>query len=774
MGGKVSIEAALEGVDFGTEIDDFQVKYVGSVPVKAANGNDIVKNAVERLRSLKLKERPVMLKVTTVGIYVIDAATADIIKEVNIQHVSFVSQDSVDESLVSFFENVASLRLITCHTFRISKDPHLIPVAINEAFKALKGEKVEQKKGIRRKSTSKKDALRASTARKVTVEKGDLVQEYPGGLYGTVNVSKPKGDDVIDEAVERIMNLGHKLVRCKVQVHSKAFCLVDEKFGGDMQVYNIRDVSFAKMIAGDTPVLAYIIHDRRLDRMSCTAVALDDLAEGQPSVRRSIDQVQKAIIADLKKQKEAAAAKAIMDGQDPSKVAKKQEVVQTDTVIGVFESTYLGSVVVSEQKGNEVVDEAVELVLKQKTVPVGVFVHVGTEGLKVYESLTHEVVHAFVLKDISFTTVTGRKRNMFAYIQKDESLNLINCHIFTCAGERAFDIATAIGEAFKAFAEQQKKSGGNPFKPFGERETPPQQFYKTQVHRVDLLPIKAIGAGQFGQVFLAKQAVAAGEGDDGGDHCVRAVKMLRGGASAADKQEFMAEAEVMLDLQHENLVQMIGVAVQQRPWLMVLEFLKYGDLRNVLRGCRVRGIEMTYAEQLKVASQVARGMEHIASLRLVHMDLAARNVLVTTNNLVKVADFGLTRKLPEGQDYWQSQVVMKLPVKWCSIEALDDRVFSEGSDVWAFGVVLWEIANYGTTPYENLKTQEVQRKVRDGVRLPKPANCPDEYFAIAMSCWQPNRHDRPKFAHIASELGAYLRTQSHETVRDLGVLLKSA
>lgn len=84
-------------------------------------------------------------------------------------------------------------------------------------------------------------------------------------------------------------------------------------------------------------------------------------------------------------------------------------------------------------------------------------------------------------------------------------------------------------------------------------------------------------------------------------------------------------------------------------------------------------------------------MAYIAEQRMVHMDLAARNVLVAENNLVKVADFGLTRTLPDDQDYWQSQSVMKLPVKWCAVESLDDRMFSEGSDVWAFGVVLWEI-----------------------------------------------------------------------------------
>eukprot|EP00730_Choanoeca_flexa_P016279 TRINITY_DN7660_c0_g1_i3.p1 TRINITY_DN7660_c0_g1~~TRINITY_DN7660_c0_g1_i3.p1 ORF type:complete len:781 (+),score=272.61 TRINITY_DN7660_c0_g1_i3:134-2476(+) len=779
MGNSQSVDSALEGVDFGTEIDSFKVNYVGSVPVKAPTGNDICRNAVDRLRSLKMKEKTIHLKVTTLGLYLIDAKTCDVVKEVNISEVSFVAQDAYDESLISFFENDKHMRLITCHTVRMNRGGHAIPVAINEAFKALKGEEpvAANGKNSKRRKSSKKDALAQSTARTVELDKGEQLQSYPCGLLGTVNVSSPKGDDTVLEAAERIRKLASKPVKCMLTIYEKAVTLSSPK-DGELQMCHVREISWAKNLEDEDPAwFCYIIHDRRLDRISCTAI-IPEIADGQPSIRRTVDGAQKTLIAAHKAKEQEKAMQAILDGKTGDDVDKEKQVrvaeVSSGAIIGVFEATYLGNVIVDQLKGVEVVEAAAKKVVKLKAVPQGVFVHVGTEGIKIFEALTHEVLGAYVLKDVSFTTVVGKTKNQFAFIQKDDSLNLINCHVFSCAGERAFDIATAIGEAFKAFAEEQKRTGGNPFKPYGDREAPPGDLFKRQIHRVDLLPRKAIGAGQFGQVYLAEQVVKDGEGEDGGNRIKRAVKMLRGGATPEDKEEFTQEAQVMLDMDHDNLVQMIGVAMQQRPWLMVLEFLQYGDLRNVLKGCKAKDITLRYDEQLSFAVQIAKGMEHLANLRMVHMDLAARNCLVAQNNLVKVADFGLTRKLPEGQDYWQSSQVLKLPVKWCSIEALDDRLFSEKSDVWAFGIVMWEITSYGAMPYQDLKTQEVQRKVREGARLEPVPGTNEDYFAIAKSCWRVDRDARPKFSSISGELSTYLRTFSTGAVRDIGAALKNA
>eukprot|EP00047_Mylnosiga_fluctuans_P005670 m.241933 g.241933 ORF g.241933 m.241933 type:complete len:774 (-) comp13936_c0_seq1:86-2407(-) len=766
MGGKQSKEAAI---DFGQVIGTFACKYIGSVPVKASTGNDVCQNAVQRILALKGKEKAILLKVTSKGIYLIDAATNDIIKDVPIADVSFVGTSSEDSKLISFFEKDTKARLITCNTFRVLKEAFKIPLAVEEAFQRMREEKAEADgvKVSRRSSSnmSKKEALAASSATKNSrVDKGALLQKYDCKFLGTVNVSLPKGDDVAAEALGRVVKLD-AIEKCELEVYENVAEIANRAAGDILYSCLVRDVSFAKT-SDDKLTFSFIVNDRRLERIQFSALTLYTLEEDKPSIRRCLDQAIKALAekarAEQERVQEEEMKRQLLEGGDLNKfVAQKSDEQETGKIIGTFEATYMGPVVVKETKGGDVVNEGAARLLKEKKKTAGdnIFLQVSTEGVKCVESLTHEILLAYVLKDISFSTVAGRSKELFAFIQKDDTLGINNCHVFHCAGERAFDIATAFGEAFKAFAEEVKKTGGNPFAPIGERVPPPDHLVSRQVHRVDLRPIKAIGAGQFGQVYLAEQVLADSS-------TRRAVKMLRGGASEADRNEFLREAQVMFDLQHPQLVNIIGVVIQQKPWLMVLEYLQYGDLRSVLKAALSKNISLTYWEQLNYAKGVSSGMEFIASQRLVHMDLACRNCLVGEGNVVKIADFGITRPLDEGKDYHRSPVVLKLPVKWCSIEALDDRLFSEASDVWAFGVVLWEIFSYGRMPYEQFKTQEIQRRVRDGLRLEQPPGCDDDLYDLMHSCWEVDRQKRPAFRALTITLG---NAQSAETPSDRDV-----
>ena len=225
--------------------------------------------------------------------------------------------------------------------------------------------------------------------------------------------------------------------------------------------------------------------------------------------------------------------------------------------------------------------------------------------------------------------------------------------------------------------------------------------------------------------------------------------MLRGGATDSDRLEFLRESETMLDIgSHLNIVSMIGVVVSQRPWLVVLEFCIYGDLLAVLTNCRRKKIDLTLQEKLFFAEQIVSGMKYVASKKYVHMDLAARNCLISENNLIKVADFGLTHKFNDGLPHYKQNGVMKLSIRWLDLNAYDCKVFSEKSDVWSFGVTMWEIFSAGEQPYKNIQLVDVLKVVRKGYRLTQPESAPGAVYELMLRCWESNYKKRPSFSVI--------------------------
>eukprot|EP00056_Hartaetosiga_gracilis_P012265 m.195286 g.195286 ORF g.195286 m.195286 type:complete len:270 (-) comp13663_c0_seq29:1321-2130(-) len=231
--------------------------------------------------------------------------------------------------------------------------------------------------------------------------------------------------------------------------------------------------------------------------------------------------------------------------------------------------------------------------------------------------------------------------------------------------------------------EMEKEGIDNPFQAVSLSDADISDLFPPHliINRKDINAIKILGAGQFGTVWLALHRIRTGESVA---HKHRAVKLLRPGASELDQEDFIAEALTMSKLDHPNLVSLIGVCVSSVPWLVVLEFLRYGDLKTVLVASKEKGIKLGYAEQLFFAFQIASGMAYLASKRYVHMDLAARNCLLHTDNIVKVGDFGLTKQFDEGENFYKLKpnITAKLPAKWMAPESLERLVFSEATDVW--------------------------------------------------------------------------------------------
>lgn len=377
-------------------------------------------------------------------------------------------------------------------------------------------------------------------------------------------------------------------------------------------------------------------------------------------------------------------------------------------------------------------------------------------GVRTVNPTTNRVLRSTVISSVSFTTKVNDKKalrplksmigatagvgedTLFAYIWQDEKLHRSTCELYSC-GPKADDVCRTINKAFKVALEVKEFRKDNPFLAYSQkREGVAGELFAKQIHRADMRPIKVVGMGQFGEVYLGMQTVRVRDPNVKGGKQIeipRAVKIMRGNADSAARAEFLHEAEMMMELNHVNLVGMVGVAVQQKPWLTVIEYIKFGDLLAFSAVCAEKSFSVTYLETLTVAIQIAAGMEYIAAKGMIHMDLAARNVLLGVQTVAKIADFGLTRKVPEGKKYYRLMVTMKLPIKWMAYESMTEKIFSQGSDVWSYGVALWEFMAGGAIPYGELKNVDVLDSVKKGLRLEKPAACPTELHELLLTCW---------------------------------------
>nr|XP_031317740.1 fibroblast growth factor receptor 2 isoform X11 [Camelus dromedarius] len=288
---------------------------------------------------------------------------------------------------------------------------------------------------------------------------------------------------------------------------------------------------------------------------------------------------------------------------------------------------------------------------------------------------------------------------------------------------------------------------------------------------------KPLGEGCFGQVVMAE---AVGIDKEKPKEAVTvAVKMLKDDATEKDLSDLVSEMEMMKMIgKHKNIINLLGACTQDGPLYVIVEYASKGNLREYLRARRPPGMEysydinrvpeeqMTFKDLVSCTYQLARGMEYLASQKCIHRDLAARNVLVTENNVMKIADFGLARDI-NNIDYYKKTTNGRLPVKWMAPEALFDRVYTHQSDVWSFGVLMWEIFTLGGSPYPGIPVEELFKLLKEGHRMDKPANCTNELYMMMRDCWHAVPSQRPTFKQLVEDLDRILTLTTNEEYLDL-------
>ncbi|XP_053742946.1 tyrosine-protein kinase SRK2 [Synchiropus splendidus] len=263
-----------------------------------------------------------------------------------------------------------------------------------------------------------------------------------------------------------------------------------------------------------------------------------------------------------------------------------------------------------------------------------------------------------------------------------------------------------------------------------------------EIDRKSIKLLRKLGAGQFGEVFegLWNETTAV------------AVKTLKPGTM--DPQDFLREAQIMKRLRHAKLIQLYAVCTMEEPIYIITELMKNGSLLEYLQ--KDNGSTLRISDQIEMASQVASGMAFLELQNYIHRDLAARNVLVGENNICKVADFGLARVfMKENENVYEAREGTKFPVKWTAPEAIHNNKFTIKSDVWSFGILLYEIMTFGQMPYPTMTNYQVVQKVPQGYRMPCPPQCPKVMYDIMIDCWKQNEQDRPTFETLQWKLEDY-------------------
>lgn len=279
-------------------------------------------------------------------------------------------------------------------------------------------------------------------------------------------------------------------------------------------------------------------------------------------------------------------------------------------------------------------------------------------------------------------------------------------------------------------------------------------YDKMEFPRHDLEALRSLGNGSYGRSFLARASGIR----DGEKETMVVVKAL---ASSDDqvREEFTKEMDALCGLQHDSVVALLGMCREEEPIYMIFESAEKGDLKQFLLSCYDNGRStLNSSQKLSICEQLASGMNYLSSQEFVHKDLAARNCMVGKDLKVKIAFLSLSYDLYNAEYFRFNNVL--IPLRWMPPEAIFDDDFTEKSDVWSYGVLVWEIYTFGQMPYHDRSSEEVLKCIKNDLRLNKPDNCPDTVLEVMEKCWEGNPLARPTFQEVLDDVSG-ISVDSH-------------
>ncbi|XP_065679663.1 ephrin type-A receptor 5 isoform X2 [Hydra vulgaris] len=263
--------------------------------------------------------------------------------------------------------------------------------------------------------------------------------------------------------------------------------------------------------------------------------------------------------------------------------------------------------------------------------------------------------------------------------------------------------------------------------------------FTMELNQSDLHLGELLGSGEYGDVFLGHLCKS-------NETKLVAVKILKPNSEKRARDDFLSEAAILGQFVDPNVIKLEGIILKNSSNMIVLEFMPNGSLDAYLQK---HELEFSAAQLLGMSRGIASGMKYLSELGYIHRDLAARNILVDKHNTCKISDFGMSRVLTN--DIYDTRGG-KIPIRWTAPEAIQFKKFTTASDVWSFGILLWEIMSYGERPYWDWSNFEVMDRITSGYRLPPPMHCPKAIHDLMLICWDKDRVKRPKFSTIYNQI----------------------